>query len=70
MPDTGSTPPDPTTKDLGAIRCSFCGKRGTEVAKMVAGATPAVAICSECIVLCAQIVAEEEGPAGPPDTAA
>ena len=70
MPDAGSTPPNPTTQALGEIRCSFCGKRGTEVARMVAGSTPAVAICNECIVLCAQIAAEEEGPPGPPDTAA
>jgi hypothetical protein len=70
MPDAGSTPPNPTTEALGAIRCSFCGKRGTEVARMVAGPTPAVAICSECIAMCAEIMAEEGEPPGPPDTAA
>ena len=40
---------------------------------MVAGSTPAVAICNECIVLCAQIVAADEdppAPPGPPNTAA
>ena len=55
---------------LESIRCSFCGKRGTEVQKIVAGPTPAVAICSECVALCAQIVAEERGTDGPPDSAA
>jgi ATP-dependent Clp protease ATP-binding subunit ClpX len=70
MPDAGADPPNPTTEALGAIRCSFCGKRGTEVARMLAGPTPGVAICNECVVLCAQIVAEEDGPFGPPDTAA
>jgi hypothetical protein len=29
-----------------------------------------VAICNECIVLCAQIMAEEDGPPAPPDSAA
>jgi ATP-dependent Clp protease ATP-binding subunit ClpX len=70
MPDAGADPPNPTTEALGAIRCSFCGKRGSEVKRMVAGPTPAVAICSECIVLCAEILDEEEGPPGPPDAAA
>jgi len=70
MPDAGPTPPNPAAEALGAIRCSFCGKRGTEVAKLVAGSTPAVAICNECIVLCAQIVAEERGTDDPPHTAA
>ena len=70
MPDAGPTPPTPTTEALGSIRCSFCGKRGTEVERIVAGSKPGVAICNECIVLCAQIVAEERGMDGPPDTAA
>jgi hypothetical protein len=65
----GDEPP-PGPAWIESIRCSFCGKRGTEVEKMVAGPTPAVAICSECVTLCAQIIAEEEGPSGPPDTAA
>jgi hypothetical protein len=52
------------------IRCSFCGKSGTEVEKIIAGPTPAVAICSDCVTLCAGIMAEAEEPPGPPDTAA
>jgi ATP-dependent Clp protease ATP-binding subunit ClpX len=64
----GEPPPGPAW--LESIRCSFCGKRGTEVERIVAGSTPSVAICNECIVLCAQIVAEEEDPPGPPDAAA
>jgi hypothetical protein len=71
MPDdAGAHPPNPTAAALGAIRCSFCGKRGSEVARMVAGPTPAVAICSECVALCSQIIAEDTPPPGPPDTAA
>lgn len=37
--------------------CSFCGKKQTEVAKLIAG--PAVYICDECIRLCSEIIAEE-----------
>jgi hypothetical protein len=29
-----------------------------------------VAICNQCVALCAQIIAEERGPDDPPDTAA
>ncbi len=64
----GEPPPGPAW--LESIRCSFCGKRGTEVEKIVAGPTPAVAICSECVALCSQIVAEERGTDGPADPAA
>jgi hypothetical protein len=56
---------------LESIRCSFCGKRGTEVGKIIAGPTPAVAICNECVDLCAEMIAEEGGaPGPPPDSAA
>jgi hypothetical protein len=67
----GEPPPGPAW--LESIRCSFCGKRGTEVGKIIAGPTPAVAICNECVALCAEIVKEEPGPPcpfGPPDSAA
>ena len=33
---------------------------------MIAGPTPAVAICNECVALCAEIVSEESAPP-PPD---
>jgi ATP-dependent Clp protease ATP-binding subunit ClpX len=69
----GADPPEvpPELKlSLDAIRCSFCGKRATEVEKIVAGPTPAVAICSECVALCAEIVREEQDPPDPPDSAA
>lgn len=39
---------------MAELRCSFCGKRQTEVAKLIAG--PTVYICSECVVVCMQIV--------------
>jgi ATP-dependent Clp protease ATP-binding subunit ClpX len=46
------------------VRCSFCGKSGAEVKKVIAG--PGVYICNECIGLCNEILAGEEGkPARP-----
>ena len=41
------------------LRCSFCGKSQEEVRKLIAG--PDVYICDECIALCNEILAEEEG---------
>lgn len=40
------------------LRCSFCGKSQDEVKKLVAG--PTVYICNECVVLCNEILKEEE----------
>jgi len=37
---------------------------------MIAGPTPAVAICNECVALCAEIVSEESGPPPPGPQAA
>lgn len=39
--------------------CSFCGKNQEEVEKLIAG--PDVFICDECIELCNEIVADDEG---------
>ena len=38
--------------------CSFCGKTDAEVDKLVAG--PSAYICSECVDLCSEIIAEYE----------
>ena len=38
------------------LECSFCGKEQTEIRPLIAG--PAVFICSECVALCAEIVAQ------------
>jgi hypothetical protein len=38
------------------LRCSFCGKPSTEVAKLVAG--PGVHICDECVGLADAIIEE------------
>ena len=38
------------TKSTSKLGCSFCGKKRTEVAKLVAG--PGVFICDECVAAC------------------
>jgi len=40
------------------IRCSFCGKKQTEVKQLIAG--PNIFICDECVKLCNDIMHEEE----------
>ena len=42
------------------LRCSFCGRTGDEVRKLVAG--PNVYICDECVEVCQHIIEEELGP--------
>ena len=39
--------------------CSFCGKSGAEVRRMIAGPN-GIFICNECIALCNEIIAREE----------
>jgi ATP-dependent Clp protease ATP-binding subunit ClpX len=39
-------------------RCSFCGKGREQVHKLVAG--PGVTICNDCIILCEEVLAQEE----------
>ena len=39
-----------------AMTCSFCGKQGSEVSKMIVG--PSVLICSECVEVCNEIIRE------------
>ncbi|HUE67727.1 MAG TPA: ClpX C4-type zinc finger protein [Candidatus Acidoferrum sp.] len=41
-------------------RCSFCGKGGDQVGRLVAG--PGVFICDGCVRLCAEIVEEGRPP--------
>lgn len=42
------------------IRCSFCGKTESQVAKLLKGPN-GVYICAECVELCAEIIEEEFG---------
>ncbi|TMG43921.1 MAG: hypothetical protein E6H91_15825 [Chloroflexi bacterium] len=41
------------------FRCSFCGKPREQVRSLVAGPTPAIAICDECVELCREIMDTE-----------
>jgi ATP-dependent Clp protease ATP-binding subunit ClpX len=41
------------------LRCSFCGKKETEVSKLVAG--PRVYICDACVALASQIMERNSG---------
>lgn len=40
------------------VRCSFCHKKATDVAKVIAG--PGVHICNECVGLCNAILETEQ----------
>ena len=51
---TGGTPTATTAIQL---RCSFCAKSSSEIAKLIAG--PGVYICNECIGLCNDILLAE-----------
>ncbi|MBW2731094.1 MAG: ATP-dependent Clp protease ATP-binding subunit ClpX [Deltaproteobacteria bacterium] len=43
------------------MACSFCGKRRSEVRKLISG--PNVFICDECVTLCDDIIRQDEEPA-------
>ena len=45
-------------KNEGTPVCSFCGRSGDEVEKLIAG--PGVYICNECIETCGHILKLEE----------
>jgi RNA polymerase-binding transcription factor DksA len=47
-----------TNIDL-ATRCSFCGKPGPQLRRLIAG--PGVSVCDECVALCAELLEEEIG---------
>ncbi|MGI8654952.1 MAG: ClpX C4-type zinc finger protein [Pyrinomonadaceae bacterium] len=40
------------------MRCNFCGKSHTEVAKLIAGQD--VYICNECVIVCNLIIGDEQ----------
>ena len=46
------------TDNEATPRCSFCGKKQSEVVKLIAG--PNAYICNECIELCMDILNEDE----------
>jgi hypothetical protein len=47
----------PIAADMTAAKCSFCGKRRYQVSGLAAAAQ--AAICTECLVLCQEITAED-----------
>jgi ATP-dependent Clp protease ATP-binding subunit ClpX len=47
---------------MAKMKCTFCNKPQDEVKKLVIG--PAANICNECIALCSDILAEEQGAGG------
>jgi ATP-dependent Clp protease ATP-binding subunit ClpX len=46
---------------LRKLRCSFCRKSETEVAKLVAG--PRVYICDSCVTIASRIISDSNGDA-------
>jgi ClpX C4-type zinc finger len=50
----------PVGADVTRAQCSFCGKRRHQVSGMALAAEGA--ICSECLALCLEIIAEELAP--------
>ncbi len=59
-----ATTSTPAGKAAIQVRCSFCAKPSSEVAKVIAG--PGVYICDECVQLCNAILAEEQQKPSPP----
>ena len=51
------TPPDDHNKYGAPVKCSFCGKRRHQVTGLATAAQ--VAICTECLALCHEIITEE-----------
>ncbi len=44
-------------KEDQSIRCSFCGKRETQVERLIAG--PGVYICNDCVQACSELLRDE-----------
>ncbi len=48
----------PAAATATQVRCSFCAKPSSDVAKVIAG--PGVYICNECVGLCGDILRDEQ----------
>ena len=62
MPDhqaPAATQDRPRPPSARADKCSFCGKSGEQVERIIIG--PNVYICNECVALCNEIIAEGRG---------
>jgi hypothetical protein len=53
-------------QETSHVRCSFCAKQSSEVAKVIAG--PGVYICNECVGLCNDILLQEQQKPSEPGT--
>jgi hypothetical protein len=49
---------EPASKEITYVECSFCGKKQSDVHKLIAG--PAVYICDQCVGHCFKAVVEGE----------
>ena len=47
-------------RDEQGVRCSFCGKRETQVERMISG--PGVYICSDCVRVCSTLLDHDYAP--------
>lgn len=47
-------------RDKQGVRCSFCGKRETQVERMISG--PGVYICSDCVRVCSTLLDDDYAP--------
>jgi hypothetical protein len=52
-----ATRPASEDKDAASVKCSFCSKRRHQVSGLATAAR--VAICSECLALCREIITED-----------
>jgi ATP-dependent protease Clp ATPase subunit len=52
--------PTPSSSETSRkLSCTFCGKSGDQVERLIAG--PTVYICEECVEMCEDIVREARG---------
>jgi ATP-dependent protease Clp ATPase subunit len=40
--------------------CSYCGKRSSEVTRLIVAPRPEIGICNECVELCMEICAIDD----------
>jgi hypothetical protein len=49
---------EPTSKEITYVECAFCGKKQSEVQKLIAG--PSAHICNECVGNCFRAIIDGE----------
>ena len=53
-PDMKTSGGEGVTGALPGDTCSFCGKKSTEVGRLIAG--PSVFICDQCVAECSRLI--------------